>query len=250
MHRWTRDSSTLAILVCTFAVGIEATHAEIDPSIRTYAAAYQVEYKGRVVGRSEISVRYDDMGRYRFESTSQFRGFLRFLLPNPLVERSEFASEAGVVTPYSFSHEDGSRRGSDNYDIAFDWSDGIATITTSDGVNAHSIMPGTLDPGAMQVQVMLDMSQSSPLGSFTLAHENGLRIYDYLANDDEIIEVPLGEFSTNVFVQEREGSSRQTFLWAAPELHMLPVRIEQKRNGESRAVLQLESVEWLGEPIE
>ena len=67
---------------------------------------------------------------------------------------------------------------------------------------------------------------------------------------DELIETPLGAYSTRAFVQERDGSSRQTFIWAAPDLNHLPLRIEQKRNGETRMVFLLESVDWVSAPTE
>jgi hypothetical protein len=42
------------------------------------------------------------------------------------------------------------------------------------------------------------------------------------------------------FEQTREGSSRRTVLWLAPEYAYLPVRIEQFRNGEIETVFALE----------
>jgi hypothetical protein len=129
--------------------------------------------------------------------------------------------------------------------IVFDWKNGVATATTEEQTNEFSIEHGALDRGTMQVQIMLDMARSEPLGSYTLADEDGLKTYAYRADADERIETPLGEFATRAFIQERVGSSRQTLIWAAPELHHLPIRIEQKREGETRTVLLLESVDWL-----
>jgi len=220
--------------------------AAIDQAVRPYSAVYQIEYKGRVVGRSEFTVRYDKQNeRYRFSSSSSFQGILRFISPNPIVERSEFVSEAGHITSLEFWLEDGSRKGDDNIHIKFDWDSGIATATAEDQENEYPIARGILDRGTMQVQLMIDMARAGPQGSYTIADDDGLRTYAYREEPNTVLETPLGEFSTVAFIQERSGSSRQTFIWAAPELHHLPVRIEQKREGQTRSVLLLESVDWL-----
>ncbi len=218
-----------------------------DPAIRTYSAVYQIQYKGKNVGRSESSVRYDtSSGIYRFTSSSTFRGLLKFLVaPKPVVERSEFVSEAGRITPLDFWYEDGSRQGKGNFHIRFDWDSGLAIAETEAGRQEFPLQRGALDRGTIQVQLMLDLARSGRLGSYTLADEDGLRTYNVQAVADTLLETPLGELATQALIQERAGSSRRLLLWAAPELHYLPARIEQERNGETRTVLLLESVEWL-----
>ncbi len=220
-----------------------------DPAIRAYSAVYELYYKDRHVGTAEISVRYDtSRGIYRFSSSSVSRGLLKIIVPRPIVERSEFVSEAGSITPLEFWFEDGSRRGHDNFHILFDWDNEVAVAETEEGPQEFPLAHGTLDRGTMQVQLMLDMAQPGSLGSYTLADDDGLTTYDYRADGDTLLETPYGSFSTQAYIQERAGSSRRLLLWAAPELHYLPVRIEQQRDGETRSVLVLESVEWLDAP--
>ncbi len=252
MRYVTRHSMSVAAVTGILLGGIRPAVADVDPAIHPYKAVYQVVYHGQIVGRSEFSLRYDEQGeRYRFSSDSRFRGLLRFISPKPLIERSEFLSAAGKITPLEFWFEDGSRRGRDNVHIAFDWSEGVATATSEEEQeNQYLITQDTLDPGALQVQVMLDMARSASLGSYTLINGNGLRTYSYAAEADELIQTPLGEFSTHAFAQERVGSSRQILIWAAPKLHQLPVRIEQKRDGKTRVVFLLESVDWLSASAE
>ncbi|MEE8093078.1 MAG: DUF3108 domain-containing protein [Gammaproteobacteria bacterium] len=217
-----------------------------DPAIRAYSAVYEVHYNNKRVGTSEFSVRYDtSRGIYRFSSSTAARGVLKIIRPRPIVERSEFVSEAGTITPLEFWFEDGSRRGHDNFHILFDWDNEVAVAETEDGRQEFPLAHGTLDRGTMQIQVMLDMAQPGSLGSYTLTDDDGLTTYDYRADGDTLLETPYGSLSTQAFIQERAGSSRRLLLWAAPELHYLPVRIEQQRDGETRSVLVLESVEWL-----
>ena len=54
-----------------------------------------------------------------------------------------------------------------------------------------------------------------------------------------------GPSTTRVLTQQRAGSSRATWLWVAPELRFLPVRIEQRRDGEVQTAFELISVSGL-----
>ena len=232
--------------ILTAAAWPESAAAAPDSAIHPYSAVYQIQYRGKNVGTMEFSVDYDAADdAYTFTSNSAVRGLLRLLSPRPVVERSEFTSNAGEITPLKFWYEDGSRQGKENFHVQFDWDNELAVAETSAERHEFAVPHGTLDRGTMQVQLMLDVARTGSLGNYTLADNDGLRTYEYHRDGHEQLETSLGVLETQAFVQQRAGSSRQTLLWMASELHHLPVRIEQKRNGETRTVFLLQSVEWL-----
>jgi hypothetical protein len=232
--------------ILTAAAWPESAATAPDSAIHPYSAVYQIQYRGKTVGTMEFSVDYDAADdAYTFTSNSAARGLFRLLSPRPVVERSEFISDAGKITPLRFWYEDGSRQGNENFHIRFDWDNGLAVAETSAEQHEFAVPHGTLDRGTMQVQLMLDVARTGSLSSYTLADDDGLRTYQYHRDGDVQLETSLGVLETQAFVQQREGSSRQTLLWTASELHHLPVRIEQQRNGETRTVFSLQSVEWL-----
>jgi hypothetical protein len=61
-------------------------------------------------------------------------------------------------------------------------------------------------------------------------------------NGDATTATGIGQVATRAFVQHREGSSRATTIWAAPKLRYLPVRIEQRKDGEVQTAFILSSV--------
>ncbi len=224
--------------------------ADADSAIHAYAAVYQVRYEGRDRGTSEFSVDYDtDRGVYTFRSSTKLRGILlRIAAPRAIVERSEFVSERGRIKPLEFWFEDGTRRGNDNFHLLFDWDNGAIITEKSDVRVIFNATPGVLDRATSQVQVMLDAARSSDSHSYSVADEDGPQTYDYTEDGDEVIQTPYGEFKSHLHIQQRAGSSRQTLFWTSPQLRHLPVRIEQRRNGETRLVFLLESLEWLDAP--
>ncbi len=224
----------------TGTVGNAQTHG-----VTTYQAEYEARYKGRRVGSSEFSVtRNEGSEAYEFKSVSRFRGLLKLFSPRPVVEVSEFTVENGRIRPLAYSYEDGSRKGKDNFQIVFDWDNGVATTTAEDQTIQSELVDGALDRGSMQVALMIDMHAEGPW-SYTLIDEDGMRVYEYSADGEEILATPLGNIATRKYVQQRPGSSRRTLMWLAGGLNDLPVRIEQQRDGETRAAFHLQSVEWL-----
>ncbi len=211
--------------------------ADVDPAIRPFSAEYEVRYRDRVRGRSMRTVDYDaTTSRYRFRSVTELSGFwLRMAVPRPIVENSEFTSADSSITPVQFSYEDGTRGSDDSFKLDF-------TALSHDAPDSAA-----LDPGALQVQIMLDAARDIGTRKYRVVDADGEQIYHYSIEGSEAVETALGTFDARMGLQQREGSSRQTLIWTAPELFHLPVRMEQRRNGETRLEFRLLSVTWLDE---
>jgi len=215
--------------------------------VPTYSAVYDVTYKGRRAGTSEFSVTADaGTGQYTFTSSTQARGILRLARPNPAVDRTVFELVGGRVRPLEFWYEDGSRKGEDNVHIVFDWHAMQARLESSDGVRTLDLEPDTLDRGSMQVAIMLAMRAGAPVGPYSLIDEDGFKAYTYAAEQAAPADTGLGSVPTERILQQREGSSRSTMLWLAPNLEYVPVRIEQIRDGLPETVFLLDSISGLG----
>ncbi|HEY8522024.1 MAG TPA: DUF3108 domain-containing protein [Gammaproteobacteria bacterium] len=241
MTRRLLEACALLLLACP------AVHAQ-DGDIATYTAVYDVEYRGRQLGRSEFSVSRDAAtGRYVFASRTEARGLVgRLASPDPTVERSEFVLDAGRIRPLEYRYEDGTRGGDDDLTVVFDWDANVARITDDDGARELPIEPGVLDRGSLQAQLMRDLATAGAPDRYRLVDDDGVQEYGYTAQGTEEVRTGAGVFETHVYVQQREGSSRSTWLWVAPALGYLPVRIEQRRDAETRTAFLLRSIEGLG----
>jgi Protein of unknown function (DUF3108) len=223
-----------------------APSARAQPAVPLYRAEYQVLYKGRNLGHSQFAVSYDTASEhYIFSSRTSPRGLLKLVVGGPATEHSDFLALASGLRPLEFAYDDGSRKGEDNVRIVFDWEQGVATTSKNGGTERVSLRPGVLDRGTLQVALMIDMAAGRVPMTYWLADGSSLQSYEYRLDGDETIDVPAGSFATQRYVQQREGSSRSTWLWVAPDLDYLAVRIEQRRGAESRTAFVLESVEGL-----
>ena len=217
-----------------------------DAAVATYTATYRVEYKGKDAGTAEFSVRQlPDNDLYEFTSTVTAKGLLKLARPKPAVERSQFRVDAEGVRPLEFWYEDGSRSGEDNVHITFDWDRRVATVSDAETRRELALPAAALDRGTLQVALMRDLAATGAPRTYTVADEDSVSDYEYADNGTATTATGIGPLETRALTQQRAGSSRTTWLWVAPELRFLPVRIEQRRDGEVQTAFTLVAVDGL-----
>ena len=213
-----------------------------DPPVATYTATYTVEYKGKQAGVSEWSVRDVGNGRYEFQARITPKGMLKLIRPKPTIERSQFTVEGAHFRPLEYWFEDGSRSGEDNWHVVFDWERRIATVTTTEARRELAVPDSAIDVGTLKAAVMRDLSVRGAPGPYEVADQDAVFTYEYTDSGPTTLQTGVGSLETKLFVQHRAGSSRSTWLWAAPKLGFLPVRIEQRRNDEVQTSFLLTGV--------
>ncbi len=92
---------------------------------------------------------------------------------------------------------------------------------------------------------MRDLAATGAPRTYTIADEDSVADYEYTDNGTATTTTGIGSVETARLTQQRAGSSRATWLWVAPELRFLPVRIEQRRDGEVQTAFTLVSVSGL-----
>lgn len=217
------------------------------PAIPTYTATYDASYKGHHVGSAEFKVAYDKSAMaYVFTNTTQARGLLKLARPKPAVDRSQFRYENGQIVPQEFWFEDGSRKGEGDRHTVFDWNRQRAIVTDKDGTHNVALTPGMLDTGSAQVALMLALQAGKTPGPYSLLDGHSISTYTYALQGSETVDTPYGKIAATRVQQQSKGSSRTTFIWSAPSLQFLPVKIEQKKDDEVLTSFVLESVQGLG----
>ena len=233
-------------IACLLPLASGAAFEAAKAQVPTYSARYQIEYRGRIAGTSEITVSFDDQrGIYSFSSRSRARGLLRLVRPRDVLEHSDFIIEDDRIVPLEFRFEDGYRKDNYNFRMVFDWDAGRVAVAGSQDDVELELEPGVLDRGSMQVALMRDIAANGHPGPYTVMDDDDLSTYEFVRQEDAEVTTPAGTFTTQRFLQQRDGSSRTTLVWVVPQLRYLPAAIEQYRDGELRTRLLLESVEGL-----
>ena len=155
--------------------------------------------------------------------------------------------DAEGIRPLEFWYEDGSRSGEDNLHVVFDWDRRVATVSGAEarrelavaGRRARSRQPASRADARSR-------RHGQRRASTRIADEDSVADYEYTDNGTATMATGIGPVETRMLTQQRAGSSRTTWLWVAPELRFLPVRIEQRRDGEVQTAFTLVSVRRVG----
>jgi hypothetical protein len=223
-------TGTLTVISVCFALSAPAADGD---SVAEYSAEYEVRHNGNRVALAHFSVSAESAGGYVFGSVTEARGLLpRLAAPRPITERSRFTVAAGQLRPAAFSYEDGSRKGDDNYSIAFDAAAGSVRISSQAGNQTLTYEADLLDRGSLQVALMQGLAACRVPGAIRYVDDDGIRTYDYQRLEDRDTATGLGTVATVRLSQQRAGSSRRTIIWFARDYGYVPVRIEQFRDGE------------------
>jgi hypothetical protein len=99
----------------------------------------------------------------------------------------------------------------------------------------------TIDKLASQLGVMLALKQGKKDVTFNIADGGKLKEYRYKVVGHETLEVPAGTFATVKITKLRNNSRRETYVWCAPALNYLPIRIWQRETDDSEYTSDLES---------
>lgn len=235
----------LAALALSLAHG-PALATEGADELPTFAATYRLEYKGSRVGESVISMRPAlDGGAYVYEARTEPRGLARFVRGGTIVERSRFALTDGRLVPIEFVFDDGTRKGKDDNQVTFDHAGARATSVYRGETHEFPIEPGLLDRLLSQFALMRDMGTDEPASSYTVLDRDKLKVYRVNRLRNETVETRGGTFDAVLVRRQREGSSRATLMWLAPDLDWLPVQIRQTKGDKTITEMTLESVAGL-----
>ena len=212
-----------------------------EPGLYTYEAHYVAEYKSIRVGSSSMSPTYDPVTQnYLFESQTRATGLLRLARRKPIVERIEFELRDHFIKPLEYSLTDGTRNGSDNVHLVFDW-DRSVTVNQTSGLHL-SLEPEMLVGSAIMLALVHDVSRGRAPTQYVFTNGESRGSYEYSALESPAIEVDNKLVKVIGFEQHSAGSSRRTEFWLAPTLNFLPIRIEQYKDQKSQSSLTLKEL--------
>ena len=214
-------NSILAALALVFAVSaVEA--AELTP--------HRAEYKVKisiVSGQLNTELRATDSG---FVATHAVKavGMSRIFTNGTMRVSSEFTAEDDGVKPVSF-HETDTIRNDPEVQLSFDWTTDTASGTVGGEDIAIQLDGISHDNVSVQYALMHDLLNAGTKEVYTIFDIDKMRVAQVRNIGKKTVKTKAGTYEVVGIQHQKEGSSRVTTLWCAPELGYLPVVIEQHR---------------------
>lgn len=235
-----RLSAWLAGLVVLWSSSVGAA-----PTLPEFEAHYSA-YKGSL-RVAETVVRLRRLGStYVYSSVTAPVGLLALFRQDEVSERSVWTPHDGGIRPleYHYVH----KRSKKDRDVAlhFDWEQGEVANTVQGHTWTMDIPSGTLDKFSVQLAVMLDLQRDDAALRYQVADGGKLKQYRFKRLGVEQVRTPAGEFEALKLQRlRRRDNDRETYLWCAPALEFLVVRMEHVEDDGGEFHLELDRLERL-----
>lgn len=224
----------LALLVSATATGSN-DHGLPEP-LAPFKARFQVTDGSSRLGHADIGLEADE-GGWRYYSRVEPEG-LYALLIGKVTDTAWLEVHEQEMRPLRFEHREDDKK--KHTRIEFDWSADKARVKRHGGNETLPLESGTQD----QLSAMLTVIQAFAAGEQRLEvpsiDDNGESeplVFAHAGTTS--IKTPAGTFDTVRVRRIRENSKRETDSWLAPALNWVPVRIDQRKNGDLVARMEL-----------
>lgn len=211
--------AVLSLLLASQALAVELT-------------PHRAEYKVRisvVSGQLNTELRATETG-YVATHVVKPTGVSRVITNGKMEVSSEFTTAADGLRPVSYHAID--TIGDDpEAHITFDWQTNQARGTVGDEDVVLQLDGLSHDAVSIQYDLMYNLMNDKPNDTYVLFDVDKMRIANVRNVGKKTIKTEVGNFEVVGIEHQKEGSSRKTTLWCAPELDYLPVVIEQHRKG-------------------
>jgi len=212
----------LTLLSLMFTSGLRAGAVPDD-----FTAMYAISLNNFVIGESEIKLTAQSNSKYLYTSNTHSTGLARLFRSDLVKESSQFDIHRKHIRPHEYRFDHTGSKKQRHALLLFDWKEMKVSNTVEGHTWEMEIPQNALDKLVVQIAVMADLAANKTKLSYNIADGGKLKEYHFAVIGKETIRVPAGEFEVLKIERLRKDNDRTTYLWCAPSLNYLPVRIEQ-----------------------
>jgi hypothetical protein len=235
MYRWIKQT-----LCCTLALGCSlSAHALTATDLKPFRALYESTLDVGVPLTLEAvrELRQQADGQWILTSTADA------VIAN-IEESSRFTLNELKVVPQQYNYHRKAFGKSRDAILSFDWPNARVTNDIDNKPWHMNIPAGTLDKLAYQMQIRLDLPSGQKKLSYAVADGGNLKQYDFEVLGSESINTPAGTFNAIKVQRDRgDDAKRETFIWFAPELDYMIVKLYQIESDGKEVQLLLKKIE-------
>ena len=218
---------TLFVLCCSLSSLLHAAQAASHNQPETlspYSAEYTASYNGLPISMVRTLAATDE----GFSLSTKASNLL-----GAITEEETLTLNNGQIHPQHYQYQRAimgkKRRETSTFDPD---AQKIVNIYKDETVEL-AYNPQTLSPLSYQFQMQLDLLHGKTVLNYPVASRGHIKNYQYSIIREETIDTPLGQLDTVVVERQRDSDERETFLWLAPKLQFLPVKLLQNEEGET-----------------
>lgn len=237
-------TSRLLLLVLFVLPPATAMTGELPPE---FSANYALQMHGTTLARAIYTLEHTEDGLAMTQSTRPI-GLLALLRDEKIDVRSDMVVENGrlLLVSYDYRHTGDNK----NRDVRFkiDWKNhehdlaGTATGVYEGRNVSLKIDQPVWDPLSIQVPIMIDAARKLTPHQHGLFMKGDFRQYLFENHGTETVKFNGRQFNALKIAGRETNRDRAMYVWMAHELHNIPIKIEQWKNGKLKSTVLLESV--------
>ena len=207
-----------------------------------FEASYTLKRGNLRIGSATVLLRTDADSGYLYESHSWPVRWVSWFLKDQLKQSSRGKITADGIRPvrYRYQRSGGSRDRKD--DIVFDRENNTVKNIAAGRTWETDMPPDTIDKLVSQLGMVFALQQGKKDVTFNIADDDEIRQYHFKVVGHETLTVPAGTFETVKIIKLRKKKKkRETYIWCAPALNYLPVRIWQHETDDAEYTSELKS---------
>lgn len=240
--------STVSSFLLTLTVMLApATSSSIELP-EEFSANYALEIYGTVLARARYTLEHTENGLSMTQSTRP-AGLVALLRDDKIDVRSDMVINNGqiLLVNYDYKHTGDDKDRDVSFEITWkpDPEHGLSGkasgIYEGQKVDIDLDKP-VWDPLSIQVPIMIDTDKRLPPHEHGLFMKGEFKHYLFENAGSEKVEYNSELFNAIKIVGRETKRDRAMYVWLVPELHNLPVKIEQWKEGELKSTVLLESV--------
>ncbi|MCK5001921.1 MAG: DUF3108 domain-containing protein [Gammaproteobacteria bacterium] len=215
-----------------------------------YTASYDVEKFGMIVAKSNYSLKHENNG-LRITQHSEAVGFAALLRSDELDENSflSIQNDQLLLTEFSYTQKSPDKKNR-NIQLKIDWIQSDEKLLGKISGTAYGkklelkVDKPVWDTSSYQVPLMLNTKEKASPQQYTMMVKGRFKTYSFITHGSEKIEVNGNTIQT--IKTERDGgiSKSPIYLWLAPSLNNLPVKVEKWKNGKLQLTLSLNQAQF------
>lgn len=227
--------------IATSALLISLTaNASDTPPVAPFKAIYTSEWDAGIALKGEVerSLTRSIDGQWLF------RTYASAMIAS-IEEKSTLTFNQSQVVPQNYHYKRLVLGKKKEAKLAFDWPAMSVNNDIDDKPWKMAIPESTQDKLSYQMQMRLDLKaeKKGPL-SYKIADGGRMKVYDFNIIGNEKIQSAMGEYDTiKVEMDRGPDASRETYIWYAPELDYMIVKLKQIEGDGKVYALQLKSME-------
>jgi hypothetical protein len=208
-----------------------------DP-VPPYTAKYSVISSGATVGEAVYTLTRSGQN-WEFRAHAKPSRMVSLFIGTEIDEYSRLEVHDGSLRPLQYRYEKGAGKTEDRKMLQadYDWQTGSLNVSNGATDRKLALNPDTYDPLSAQLAVIQCVKNECGNMNYRVLDEMELQQRRFEREGAEAVKTSLGDYST-VTVGYHKGK-RHTIMWLAPDLHYIPVKIQQFKGTELKSEMRI-----------